>query len=61
MTILYGVFVSPGEPDYPSVDKSDIVIRTVINNIARAFPLAIVSSHEIANVQFGPADVAAGY
>ena len=59
--ILEPKFVAPGDPDYPSVEDSDRVIGTVINDIVRAYPLAILAKHEIVDEKFGPTYVAVGY
>ena len=59
--ILEPRFVAPGDPGYPSVDNSDRVIGTVINDIVRAYPLVILSSHEIVDEKFGPTYVAVAY
>jgi hypothetical protein len=59
--ILEPKFLAPGDPDYPSVDNSDRVIGTVVNDIVRAYPLAILIKHEIVDEKFGPTYVAVGY
>ena len=47
------------EPDYLSADKAfflkgdDQVIGVVVNGVARAYPLRIMSWHELVNDRFG--------
>jgi hypothetical protein len=47
------------EPDYVSADKAfflkgdDQVIGVVVNGVARAYPLRIMSWHELVNDRFG--------
>jgi len=59
--ILEPKFLSPGDLGYDSVDEHEIVIGTVINDDARAYPLSILSRHEIANEKFDRTYVAVGY
>jgi hypothetical protein len=59
--ILEPKFLSPNDPGYPSANESNIVIGTVINGIARAYPLSILRSHEVADEKFGDTYVAVAY
>ena len=59
--ILEPKFVAPDDPGYPSVGMDDKVIGAVINDIARAYPLAILVKHEIVDEQFGPTHVAVAF
>ena len=59
--------ISPGEPGYPNGDDffrnlgSDLVVGTEIGGDARAYPLAILYRHEIADEKFGDVYVAVAY
>jgi hypothetical protein len=59
--ILEPNLLSPDDPGYPSVNESERVIGTVINGIARAYPLSILRNHEVVDEQFGPTYVAVAY
>ncbi len=58
--------ICPGEPGYPGDDffrnfSTDVVLGTEIEGEARAYPLAILYNHEIANEKFGNVYVAVAY
>ena len=59
--ILSPEFLSPGDAGYNSVREFETVIGTVINDDARAYPLSILSRHEIVNEKFDRTYVAVGY
>ena len=53
--------LSPGNPDYPSEEEEFIVLGTSLNGFTRAYPINVMSRHEVANEQFGEAHVAVAY
>ena len=59
--ILEPNLLSPDDPGYPSANESERVIGTVINGIARAYPLSILRRHEVVDEQLGPTYVAVAY
>jgi hypothetical protein len=59
--ILDPQFLSPKDPDFDSVNENELVIGTVINGVARAYPLSILRSHEIVDEKFNRTYVAVGY
>ena len=59
--ILEPNFLSPEDPDFGSVDGDAIVIGVVLNGIVRAYPLSILSRHEIVDEQLASTYVAVGY
>jgi hypothetical protein len=54
-------FISSGDPGFGSINEEELVIGTVINGIARAYPLSILRSHEIVDEKFDRTHVAVGY
>ena len=59
--IMNPQMLSPGDLNYPHDDIDDRVLGTVLNGFTRAYPIDILSRHEIANEQFGDAHVAVTY
>jgi hypothetical protein len=59
--ILDPQFLSPNDPGFDSVNENELVIGTVLNGIARAYPLSILRSHEIVDEKFDRTYVAVGY
>lgn len=53
--------ISPGEAGYPSNSNTAQVIGTTLYNSTRAYPLNVLSSHEIVNETFAQRPVAVGY
>jgi len=51
----------PGESGYPSKNSDLLVIGTTINKESRAYPLDVLSRHEIADEIFGEQHVAVAY
>ena len=52
---------SPGESGYPATGETFRVLATRLNGLAKAYPLDIMSRHEIVNETFGETHVAVGY
>ena len=52
---------SPGESGYPASGGMFLVLATRLNGLAKAYPLDVMSRHEIANEKFGETHVAVGY
>jgi len=59
--ILNPEMLSPGEEGYPSDDRSFIVQGASVNDYTRAYPLDIMSRHEVVDEQFGETYVAVAY
>ncbi len=53
--------ISPGEPGYPSSSSTSQIIGTTLYNSTRAYPLNVLSSHEIVNETFAQRPVAVAY
>ena len=53
--------ISPGESGYPSNSSTSQVIGTFLYNHTRAYPLDVLSRHEIVNETFSGRPVAVGY
>ena len=53
--------LSPGDPDYPDRGNGTVVLGTMFNNEARAYPLGVLINHEIANEKFGNIHVSVAY
>lgn len=53
--------ISPGESGYPSSNSTTQIIGTTLYNSTRAYPLNVLSSHEIVNEIFAQRPVAVGY
>lgn len=59
--IMNPQMLSPGDPDYPSDNDDFIVLGASLDGFTRAYPINVMSWHEIANERFGDAHVAVGY
>lgn len=59
--ILDPQMVCEGEDGYPPDDATFLVMATSLNGHTRAYPLSIMSRHEIADDQFGDDHVAVAY
>ena len=59
--ILDPQMLSPGESGYPPGNSDHQVIGTTIEEDTRAYPLSVLSRHEIADEQFGDQYVAVAY
>ena len=53
--------LSPGDRDYPSRFGTFRVMGASLNGFTRAYPLGVMSGHEVVNEQFGDAHVAVAY
>ena len=53
--------LSPGDAGYPSSNNANLVIGTTLNHDTRAYPLDVLSRHEIVNEKFGNRNFAVGY
>ena len=53
--------LSPRDVSYPTDGQIFRVLGTSLNGFARAYPIEVMSNHEIANDQFGDAHVAVAY
>ena len=52
---------APGESGYPETAGIFLVLATQLNGFTRAYPIAVMSRHEIANEEFGETHVAVAY
>jgi hypothetical protein len=59
--ILNPELISTEDPRFNDIDGENLVIGTVINGSARAYPLSVLRSHEIVNEKFYRTHVAVGY
>ena len=59
--ILKPEMLSPGDAGYPDPRETFLVLGTVINNEARAYPIPVMTWHEIADESFGETHVAVAY
>ena len=59
--ILNPKFISPGEAGYPSTTETFEVIGLVFDREARAYPLHILSGHEVVDEQIGASYLAVTY
>jgi hypothetical protein len=53
--------LSPGEPGYPAENSGEAIIGLNIEGDARAYPIRILSQHEVVNDRVGGKDVAVVY
>ena len=53
--------LSPGDPGYPLDTDSFAIMGTTLNGFTRAYPILVMSRHEVANERFGEAHVAVAY
>tara|TARA_Y100001960_G_C14331428_1_gene660321 strand:- start:103 stop:537 length:435 start_codon:yes stop_codon:yes gene_type:complete len=61
LPILDPEMLSPDDQGYPSRNSSFRVMGTDLNGFARAYPINVMSWHEVANEQFGETHVAVAY
>jgi len=54
-------FLSPGDAGYPADNDDRLVIGSVFNGVNRAYPIDVLSSHEIVDDVFGDTHVAVAY
>ena len=59
--IMNPQMLSPGDYGYPSDYEGFLILGASLNGFARAYPIAVLSRHEVANEQFGDAHVAVAY
>lgn len=53
--------LSPGDQNYPANFDNFRVMGTSLNGFTRAYPIDVMSRHEVANEQFGETHVAVAY
>lgn len=53
--------LSPGDSGYPLDSDSFTILGTTLNGFTRAYPIRVMSWHEVANERFGEAHVAVAY
>lgn len=59
--ILNPRMISPGEPNYPDDSATFLVLATDLHNDPRAYPIEIMSIHEVADEKFADTHVAVAY
>jgi hypothetical protein len=60
--IMTPKFLTSEDPEFYLIQDEEMVIGTIINGSARAYPLTLLRRHEIANEKFAPTTfVAVGY
>ena len=59
--ILNPKFVSPNQPGFPSAGDSRLVIGFNLDGDIRAYPIDVLTRHEIADDKFGKTNVAVAY
>ncbi len=59
--ILNPEFLLPGDPGYPDRSGQFLVIGTDLNNDPRAYPIDVLTRHEVIDEVFGNAHVAVAY
>lgn len=59
--ILNPQFLNPGDPGYPAANASFLVIGTTINQLTRAYPISVLSRHEVTDELFDSTYVAVAY
>lgn len=59
--ILNPQMLSPGDPGYPADFESFLVIGTELNGDIRAYPISVMTRHEIADERFDSTYVAVAY
>lgn len=59
--ILTPQHISPEEPGYPPDSDMQLVIGTTLNDDTRAYPINVLTSHEIVDESFGDTHVAVAY
>ena len=53
--------LAPGDPGYPEDSASFLTMGVFLNGSARAYPIRIMSRHEVANERFGEIRAAVAY
>ncbi len=53
--------LSPGDSGYPQDSDSFTILGTTLNGFTRAYPIWVMSRHEVANERFGQGHVAVAY
>ncbi len=51
----------PGDRNYPSTDREDLVLATTIGGDSRAYKIGDLNSHEVVDDTFGDVHVAVGW
>ena len=51
----------PNDLGYPGSNDIFLILGTSLNGFTRAYPIGVLSRHEVANEQFGDAHVAVAY
>ena len=59
--ILNPQMLFPDDLGYPESSEYFLVLGTSLSGFARAYPIAVLSRHEVANEQFGDIHVAVAY
>ncbi len=59
--ILNPEFVLPGQPGYPTPGGNFLIIGADINDIQRAYPISVLTRHEVVDEQFDSTYVAVAY
>lgn len=59
--ILNPKFLNPGDPGYPESNEDFLVIGTTLSNDTRAYPISVLTQHEIIDEEFGNTQVAVAY
>jgi hypothetical protein len=59
--IMNPLMWSPGQSGYPATGGTFLVLAANLNGLAKAYPIAVMSRHEVANETFGETHVAVGY
>lgn len=59
--ILEPEMLNPGDAGYPAKNNDQLVIGTILNRETRAYPLSVLSRHEVADEVFGDQHVAVAY
>ena len=54
-------FYSPGDPSYPVSTETFLVLGTMINGESRAYPIGVMSAHEVAIESFDSTHVTVAY
>lgn len=53
--------LAPGDPGYPEDSATFLTMGVLLNGSARAYPIRIMSQHEVANERFGEIRAAVAY
>lgn len=59
--ILTPQFIGPGNPGYPANNETFLIIGASINDISRAYPISVLSRHEVVDEKFDSTFVAVAY